>query len=281
MQRRAAALYIAFFLLVGAVAFSLIATASEPQLVFQDPDHELSEGGSFTVGDREYVVTAIEADESDEEGTESFSATLEYTNDSARFTETWDNGSTVTFDGTEWTVNVTPGENVSRFELVETINRTAILRNDSRVENETVLVEGTEYVVRQDDGNRTLIPAERYFPDPETREFREGETVQYLGNETTISAVENDGVTLTWTGPRAQSVDVINEANLTLNGRTYFAYLPNEETLVLTTEFDTYQRHQAEASAFQRHKNGLWGVTIVSGIASVLLVGLAYLPSRY
>ena len=57
MQRRAVAVYVAFFVLIAAASYTLIATAEEPTITLEDADYELSENESFTVGDQTYTIT--------------------------------------------------------------------------------------------------------------------------------------------------------------------------------------------------------------------------------
>ncbi|QZP36462.1 hypothetical protein [Halobaculum magnesiiphilum] len=291
MQRRAAVIYVAFFLVVGAASFSLIATASAPQLSFENPDHELSEGDPLTVDGTEYVVQGISAEMEGGGGGGHGgggqaelvrSGTLNTTNESARYTVEWANDSTVTYDGQDWTV-ATDNESES-VTLTEVIDRTAILENDSDVENETTTVDGEEYVVERADGNesRELIPVDDYFPEPETREYAVGDELEDIENNTaTVASVSSDAATLEYFAPRTTEISVSDAANVTVGSTTYFAHFPNNETMVLTQEFDTYAQYEEETAMQTTMTNGLWGVTIVSGLSAFLLMGMAYLPNRY
>ncbi|MFC7097229.1 hypothetical protein [Halobaculum marinum] len=290
MQRRAAAIYVAFFLVVGAASFSLIATASAPQLSFENPDHRLNQGDTFTVGDQEYAVSGISAEvESGGGGGHGGggggaelvrSGTLEFTNESALYTVEWANGSSVTYENQSWTVATDNGSET--VTLVENVNRTAILQNDDDVENETTTVDGQEYVVERAGDNRTLIPAAEYFPAPETREFDVGDEVDNVEDNTaTIASVTSEAATLEYVAPRTNEISVAHHANVTVGGTTYFAHFPDNSTMVLTQEFDTYHAYEEETATQTRLTNGLWGVTILSGVSAFFLLGLAYMPSRY
>lgn len=283
MQRRAAALYAVLLLVVGVVSFSLISVASPPELAFDDPEHEVGEGAELVVDGETYTVDAVDAETSSGEGGTELtrSGTLTYTNESALATATWENGSEVTFRNETYTVGV-EGANATSVTLTGTINRTAILQNDTTVQNEVQTVDGTEYVVREGtDGNRTLIPVAEYFPEPEQVTVDEGATVQFDGNEFTVAAVGADGARLSRPTTEPVEIGVSNNANVTVGDQTYFAHFPDNETMVLTTNYERFQRHQAESATFTEHKNGLWGVTIVSGAGLVFLIALAYLPTRY
>lgn len=285
MQRRAAALWVVFFLVIGAASYSLVATAEEPDLSVQG--ETLSENDTFTVDGQEYTVSSV--------GTETrgggghggggketvHTATISWTVEDGTYTETWDNDSVVTFDGEEWRVVVDSGEDPSSFTLREQINRTAILRDDPDADNETVTHQGEEHVVVREDGEEKLVPADDYFPEPETREYSEGDTVDYRGNETTFADVATDGVTLEWTAPKSQETTVSEQDNVTLNGQTHFAHFPDSGTLVLSQDFDALSDWRNEVDTHHTHENGLWGVTIVSFSGAALLLILAFIPSRY
>ncbi|AZH24218.1 hypothetical protein [Haloplanus aerogenes] len=287
MQRRAAAIYVAFFIVLGAASYSVIATATAPTVGFENPDHRLSEGDQFSVENRQYTVSAISAEVSSGGGGHGGGATvtrsgqLTWTNDSARYTQTWDHNSTVTYQDETYRVMVGEGDDPSSFRLVEEINRTAILQDDPAVNDETVTLNGTEYVVRESNGSRTLTPASEYFPTPASTQYQEGESLQFQGNTTTVADVTTDGATLAWTAPKTNTVDVGNEANVTVNGQQYFAYFPDNSTLVLESDYGVYQEQTEEIDTYHDHVNGLWGVSIVSFATAIMLLGMAYMPSRY
>ncbi|MFB6196562.1 MAG: hypothetical protein ABEI80_10355 [Haloplanus sp.] len=286
MQRRAAAIYVAFFIVLGATSYSIIATASAPSVEFDNPDYRLSQGDQFSVNNRQYTVSKISAEMSGGGGGHGGGATvtrsgqLTWTNDSARYTTTWKHDATVTYQGETYRVLVAQGDDPTSFRLQEAINRSAILREDPNVRDETVTVNGTEYVVST--GNETtLTPASEYFPEPSSTQYAEGDRLQYQGNATTVASVSSDGVTLAWTAPRTNTIEVSNEANVTLHGTSYFAYFPDNSTLVLEDDYGVYAQQTAEIDTYHSHVNGLWGVSIVSFATAIMLLGMAYLPSRY
>jgi len=267
MQRRAAAIYVALFVLVGAASYSLIATAQQPTVEFDNPTYELAQGDQLRVDGQTYTVASVS-----ETGGE-----LEYTDESATYAVAWENDSTQTVDGEEWRV-VVEGEEPTEVTLREEINETAILASDPDASEETVEQNGTRYVVRN---NSQLVPASEYFPDPETRTYAEGDSLEYRGNTTTVDSVTADAAELTWTAPRTEAVEVDHEANVTVGEQTYFAYVPDDSTVQLIDDYGSYQRQTAAIDQFRTYKNGLWGVSIVSLLTAVFMVGFAYLPSRY
>jgi len=357
MQRRVAAIYVVFFLVMGASAYSVIALAEEPAVDLEGDS--LGQGDAFTVNDREYVVAELNASggEGEEEGSEA-AATLEWTNESARYTTTLANnssvaparasfpgqrsfhtatleaGDTVTFNGSEATVSIPDGDSPSNFSLVRDGNETATFAfNDTfayrgnattvaAVSSEAVtLVWGDDYrvlvpsesdpstfrmvqqfnvtarlaadsavenrTVTRDDGRRYVVfeangstqPLEEYLPAPDVGELEDGDTMTVAGNETTVANVTSTGVVVEWTAPRTNAVEVAEGENVTLNGQQFVVHFEGD-SVVLSTQVEKYQRDLARQDYFHERQNGLWGVTLLSGIAAVFIVGLAYLPVR-
>lgn len=287
MQRRAAAIYVAFFLVLGVASYSLIATAEAPTIGFENPEHSLEEGDTFSIDGQQYtattVSTEVEEESSDHGGTTvtvTRTAAFAWTNQSALYTETWDNGSTVTYNGDQWDVVIPNASDPTSATLRESIDRAGILANDTNADNETVTRDGQAYVIVTENGSSTLVPASEYFPTPDTQQLSESQTLDYNGNQTRVD-VASDAVTLSWNAPRENSVQVGDQANVTLGGQTYLAFFETNESVVLTQDFESYRAQNDDIDQFTEQKNGLWGITIVSGLTIVFLIGMAFLPSRY
>ena len=285
MQRRAATAFVLLFLLLGVGSYGLIATAQQPQVSFDDPEHRLSVGDQLTVDGRQYTVASLSAQEEggDHGGstTVTYSGAVEWTNDSATYTETWAPGDVVTADGFEGTVTVENATDPDRVTLVEPVDRSAILANDSAADNQTVTRTGEEFVVVTEGDETRLVPAGEYFPDPETRTFSEGDTVGYAGNQTTVGNVTQSEVPVSWTAPRTNTVELSNKANVTLAGQTFFVYYTSDSEVVLESDYSVYASQTAEMADYTRVENGLWGISILSGVSVVMLIGMAFMPSRY
>lgn len=276
MQRRAAAVSAAFLLLIAAGAYAYIGVAQEPTLQFEpEGGQSFSTGDTASFGDTEYDVNVSGGE-----------ATFAWTNQSARYTVTWDNGSTVTLNGTDfapqgsaWVVAIPNETNVSQFTLREPQNVTAILQNDSSVENQVLTDEnGTRYVRYTNGSTRSLS---EYLPERETHQLSANDTFAYQGNETTVAQVTPQAATLAWNAPRNNAVSAGEGENVTLGGGTYLAHFPNNDTVVLSQDFGGYQHELDRGTYFQERVNGLWGVTLLASIAAILLLAMAYLPSRY
>jgi hypothetical protein len=290
MQRRAAAIYVAFFLVVGTASYSLIATAQEPAIGFENPEHTLEQGDSFSIDGQQYTATEVstEVEESGGGGGHSgpvtrevvHSATIAWTNESALYTQTWENGSTVTYDDDEWVVVIPNASDPSSFTLRESIDRAGILANDTDADNETVTRDGREFVIVTENGSSTLVPASDYFRTPETQQVSEGDSFELSGNETRVDVTSED-VTFSWNAPRRNTIQLADQTNATLSGQTYLAFFATNTSVVLTQDFESYRAQTNDIDEFHEQKNGLWGVTILSGASIVFLIGLAFLPSRY
>jgi hypothetical protein len=266
MQRRAVAVSVAFFLVVAAGAYALIGAAQQPTVSIEDGnvDQRLTSGGqTFTVDGVEYNVTDIGGE----------SATVAWTNTSATLSATLENDSTIPYRGGNYTVLIPNESDPAEFTL----------REQQTVDRETVTQNGTTYVVVEGEGgNRTLVPRSEYLDDPTTYTFRQGDSLDYRDNSTTVASIAPSGVTLQWTGERTKTVDFAAGENVTLGDeQTFVAHFPSSGTAELTQNYDDYQSDIDRIEYFHERVNGLWGVVILSGIASILLIGMAYMPSRY
>jgi hypothetical protein len=278
MQRRAVAIYVTLFLVIGVGSYTLVTTGQQPSISFDDPEHSLSEGDTLTVNERTYTVSSLDALTSDGVTRE---ATFSWTNESARQTAELENGTVVPYQNDEYVVLTPESENETTFTLREDVNRTAILQDDPNAENELATQDGQKYVVVTENGSRTLVEPSEYFPAPDTEEVATGDQFSYEGNQTTVATVGTETVTLEWFGPEQNTVTATSEANVTLNGQQYVAFMPNNETVQLVSDYDAYQNEVAAIDSYNQRTSGLWGVTILSGATIAFLMMLAFLPSRY
>lgn len=267
MQRRAAAIYAAFFVLLAAGAYGTIGVAQEPTVGIQNPEYSLTTGDTVTIGGTEYQVDEVNDDR----------ANLVWVEDGIEFTETWGNGSTVTLDGTEFTLRIDTSRDSPEAVLTE------VQELDENVT--TTEVDDEVFVVVQDNGEQRLVPRDEYIRQvqgpPEMRSFDEGDRVDYQGERTVISQVTNESVTLTWTGSQENTVRVQHAGVTTLGGQDFIAHISDGSTIELSRDIKRYRTQEATLEKFHERINGLWGVSIISSLAAMLLLGLAYLPSRY
>lgn len=284
MQRRAVAVYVAVFLVVGGAAGTLVATADTPEVSFEDPEFELSAGDTFEHAGQTYSVTQVtEKTESGGHGggaSHFMLGTIKW-NVTAEASASWSNGSTVSYDGEEWTV-VIEGEDPSEVTLREQIDKTAILQNDSSADNETVTSDGEEYVVvRDESGDKTLVPADEYFPAPEERTFAEGDALEYEGNDATVDNVTTSEAVLVWETIENRELEVQQGDTVTLGDTTYVAHFPDKKTLVLSSDQEAYQAQLNQIDTFQEYATGLRRIAAILTMGALTLIGLAFVPSRY
>ena len=279
MQRRAVAVFVALFLAVAGVAGALTATAETPEIALENPEIDASQNDTIDVGGESYVVADISESENDG-GQTIISGTLER-EFTAQTSETWANGSTVSVDDREWRVEI-PGENATEFTLVEVLDRQAILEADDAAENETVTLDDGEYVaVTDESGERTLVPVDEYFPAPEERSHATGETLQYDGQTVTVDDVTAGGAVLVWETTETETVEVAQESTVTLGDTDYVAHFPDASTLRMSTDIEAYEAQVSEIERFNQYSSGLSRVFVLSVLSSIMIAGLAFIPSRY
>ena len=279
MQRRAVAVFVALFLAVAGVAGALTATADSPEIALENPEIDVSQNESIEVGGESYVVADISESENDQ-GQVVISGTLErdFTTETS---ETWANGSTVSVDDREWRVEIA-GENATEFTLVEVLDRQAILGADDAAENETVTLDDGEYVaVTDENGERTLVPVDEYFPAPEARSHEVGEELQYDGQTVTVDEVTAGGAALVWETTETETVEVAQQSTVTLGGTDYVAHFPDPSTLRMSTDIEAYESQVTDIERFDQYNSGLSRVLVLSVLSSIMLTGLAFIPSRY
>lgn len=113
-------------------------------------------------------------------------------------------------------------------------------------------------------------------------ELAQGQSVTLNG--TTYNVTDLNGsapsATVEWAaGNETQSATVDEGANVTLGGEQYVGHFEGE-TLQLTTDLEAYQDEVREQEAHDRLMHGLTVVATLSGITAVVLLAMAYLPTR-
>jgi sorbitol-specific phosphotransferase system component IIA len=174
---------------------------------------------------------------------------------------------------------LTPNESdPSGFRMVQRFNVSERLAADPAVENRTVTRDdGREYVVFAANGSTERLS--EYLPTPDVGRLTEGDTMTVRGNETTVANVTAERVVVEWTGPTTNTVELAEGENVTLNGQRFVVHFEGD-SVTLSPDIDGYQNDLARQDVFKERQNGLWGVTLLSGFAAMLIVGLAYLPVR-
>jgi hypothetical protein len=287
MQRRAAAAYFAFFLVISVAAYAYIGVAeSQRPAVSLDADAELTNESTFTVDGTEYTATNIHMSSGGGGGHGggggSMAADLSWTNESSRYTATLEHNTTTTYQNESYRV-YTDG-NESTVTLEEEFNVSALLVADPSVQNTLATQNGTQYVVYR--SNNTQAPLSEWLPEPETVSFTTGDTYPHATDsgtqEATISEVTDSGATLEWFAPRENTIELSEGGNVTLSGQQFFTHFPDHSTvqIVSVQQDGQYQATLDRQDYFHERKNGIWGVSILSGIAAVLMLSMAYMPVR-
>ncbi|WP_324663699.1 hypothetical protein [Haloarcula sediminis] len=283
MQRRAAAAYFLFFLVASVAAYSYIGVAESQRPEVQLDGPELTNDSTFTSEGQTYTVSNIHmSGGGGHGGGGDMVADLSWTNNSSQYTATIEAGSTTTLDNT--TYNVSVDNSTSTLTLTAQQNVTALLQDDSEVYNSLATRDGERFVVYRADNSTQ--PLEEWLPEPETVTYTVGDQYSYQADSgtqmTTITEVTDAGATVEWTAPRQQTVELSEGGNVTLADGQYFAHFPDHSTVqvVSVDQYSQYQETLADQDYFHERKNGLWGISILSGIASVLMLGMAYLPNR-
>ena len=270
MQRRAAAAYAVFFLVIALGAYAVIGSASAPTVSVANADVTVADGDQFTVGGTTYTASV---------NAQSARATLSWTVQDAAYAATWAEDDVVAFQGTNYTATMPDGPDPRSVELTEV----RPLPEDV----ETTEVDGTEYVVLEGEGDdeRRLVPVDRYLDETqgpaETRTLRQGQTYDYRGNQTTLAAVENESATLEWTAPATESVRGSPGDTVELGGQAYVVHLTAAGTLQLDRDVQAYERQVEAVDTYHERITGLWYVVVLAGLSAVSVIGFAYLPSRY
>lgn len=290
MQRRAAALYAALFIVLSVGAYAMIGVAEEPAIEVADPDHSLAAGDELSVQGRTYTVAEIGDGR----------ARLTWVAEGVEFSESWEVGAaaadappsgesaaaiaanadlpTVTLGDTDYRAVVASGAaDPGTLHLVAAVS----LSEDVT----TQTVDGEPYVVVSRPAGPELVPLGTYvldeFGEPEVRSVDEGGRLTYQDAPARLAAVTNETASVEWIGTEENAVSMSEGDLVDLNGAEFYAHFPQPTTLELTSDTAGYEREVAAVETYEERVNGLWGVTIVGSLAAITVLALAYLPSRY
>jgi len=285
MQRRAAAAYFLFFLVVSVAAYAYIGVAESQRPEVDLDGQALTNDSTFTSGGQTYTVSNIHMSGGGGGhggGGGAMAADLSWTNNSSQYTATIEAGSTTTLDNT--TYNVSVDDATSTLVLTAEQNVTQLLQEDSAVYDSLATREGERFVVYR--ANNSTQSLQEWLPEPETVTYTTGDQYPYQAEggtqTTTLTNATGSSATVEWTAPRQRTVELSEGGNVTLEDDRYFTHFPDHSTvqIVSVDQYSQYQETLAGQTYFHERKNGLWGISILSGIASVLMLGMAYLPNR-
>lgn len=277
MQRGAAAAYVAFFLVIAAGSYGVIATTDNPTafVTEEEAEYTLTGGDRIEVDERTYNVTAINAEES--EGSVEYSGTLTWTNESAVQTATWEANSTVTYGAANTTYRVL---------IANVSNPTAVqLRPEPPDDVNPRFVNGSQVVdVDVDDDGLVErgIPVGQYLGTSENRSnVTLAGSATINGTDRDITSLTNESVTFEWTEAEDEEVDLGQGTVVELRGTEYLVYFEDGETVYLDENASTeYFQRGNDYAAMSKRINGFWAVTLISVVSAGGMIGLAFLPRR-
>lgn len=170
MQRRAVAIYFAFFVVLGAGAYGLIQTTQAPTVSMDGPTYE--EGDAVELGDRTYTVSSVSGDGEDATGE------LTWVNESGEISTSLDNGSEIPVTDVVW-------------------EDQAARMSETFGDGDTVAYNDSEYEVgvNASAGTLTLTNPEN---EADNTTLEVGDTVEYQGFEATVTGVSDGEATVVW-----------------------------------------------------------------------------------
>ncbi len=294
MQFRAGLLYIALFAVVAAGAYGVIGAAESPEVTVDpaDADYQLEPGQEFQLNDRTYNATDVGAD----------SGSIEYVNESAILQTEWSDGDTVELeDGTEYDVMVQAGNESDGGNETDAGNETdggnetdagndsvssfVLIESFSEDEYETLERDGEQYVVVSEGGDEVLVPLLE-FDELETQTYELGDTIAYNDSdagqmiEGNITDISSDTVTIEYVGEESTTYDLTDGEVATIGQQEFGVDFPEEGTVYLTSDVESFEAQQEEVTYFNERIRGLWWVIAIAVTTIVLLAALAYMPVR-
>ena len=236
MQQRAAAAYVAFFVVLAAGSYGVIATAEAPGISLADSEVDVAaqSGTTFGVGGTQYTLSNVEASPG-EEGETTYEGTVTW-NETVEKSMELENGSQISRDGTEWVVVVPNTTDPGFVRLRENASQ-----------------------------------------DPQIQQFREGTA---WNDTATVSNVTAERALVTWMGPEQQEASFAEGENVTLGDQTFTAHFPSGQEVQFTSDFEAYAREVGNIEYHHERITGFWAVSIIASLVAVLLLAMAYLPTK-
>lgn len=245
MQRRVTAIYFVFFLVLGAGAYSVIAFADAPTI--DVPGQTYGNNDTFRAGGQEYTVTGVSQD----------GGSLAYTNQSFRYTAALANNSTVPAADVVWS-----GQRARHSQTFE--DGSSIQYNGSE---HTVQVNGSNVTFQGEGGNQSFADGDtlQYRGNNTTVASVEPDTSVTLAwgepyrvtiaNESNVSSftfVQEFNVT-----NRLRNDPAVYNQTTTVNGTEHVTYRENNTNRPLSEYLPEPERKEvAEGDDLQYQNNG-------------------------
>lgn len=265
MQRRWAAICIAFFLVTAAGAYNMMAVAEEPAIDVQGQTYEA--GDTIQRGGTTYLVNH----------TEDGAWQLEYTQTVVKQT-TFANNTVVTYRDGSYNVSIASAKDPRSFTLVQEFDVPALLKKDPEVDNQTYTADdGTEFVRYR---NGTTQPVDEYLPAPERATFAEGDTIEHSNVTKTVDNVTASQAVLVFEKQPTKTIGLEAGETFTLGDTQYVTLSAGDGQVTLSTDVKGYNQALDRQERFHERLSGLLFVIVYSLGAGFLLVALAFLPHR-
>ena len=272
MQRRHAALYAALLLILAAGSYATIGAVESPVITISNPDHSYDVGDDIPINGRIYKVTSL---------MDNF-AELEWIDASATKKENWGINDKIQIDISNESIEFT----ISSISLDSSTPTFHLTEIRSLGDMPTIQVESETYVVLNESNqdNPILIPMDDYlmskFGPPISNEFTIGSVIQYNSNSASVIGISEQEITVSWPYPKSNTMAISEGDILESNETNYIAHFENN-LLHLSSDISGYERQSTVIKKFNERLNGLWGVSILGSIGAIILISMAYLPSRY
>jgi len=264
MQRRAAAGYVALFLVIAVGAYGLAVTAESPEITLEDPEYDVEEGDQFEAEGVTYTLTEVTRDDGVPTGTLEWNITVDEE-------ESWEHGEVIEYQEADYEVLIPNETDPSEFMLREEPG-----------DDVEVVGEGDDRVIRvEEDGEEEFIPIGEYEP-LDRQIFAEGDAIEYNEHDATVAEVTEDEVRIEWTEEATDDLTLregLEVAQLS-EDQTYIAHFTASDRLQLTTDHESYNEQADEIAYFNERTDGLTVATILSGLTAFLLIGMSYLPRK-
>lgn len=265
MQRRWAAIYLAFFLVMAASAYSVMAVAEEPAIDIEGDT--FSEGDTLEADGTTYTFTEV----ADRSGAVEHNETVDQEQELA-------NNTVIEYRDGEYNVTIESAEEPQSFTLTQEFDVEAILEGDDDVNNETFTGDDGEEQVVYRNGTTQLLS--EYLPEPDSEEFSVGETIEHDGHTKSIEAVTAEAVTVTWQEELTQTTELSEGKQVTFGGTDYVFTFVDDNTVMLSTQIDEYEQTQENREFFDQRMSGLLYVIIFSLGSGFVLAASAFMPRR-
>jgi hypothetical protein len=276
MQRRAAAVYVAFLLVIAVGAYTFAAAAESPEITVENPEYGLSEGDEFDVNGTTYTVAKLGEESSGGGhgggGEAELTATIEW-NVSAEESEDWapGPGNAIEYQGGNYEVIIPNETDPTQFTLREMPGDDLTVYENS---------DGNRVVEVQRDGETEYVPLDEYEA-LERITVAENQSIQYNDQNATVTEVTNESVTVQWQVQETEDVSLTEGATTEqISDEELVAHFPDHSTLELSSDLESYNDQAEDKEFFEQRTNGLTMAAILAGITAFLLLAMAYLPRR-